>query len=152
MSALDLNQNSYSGLMSDPVKQRQISEILGDPPDCFKWMQCSIVDFEPGEALTIVLPVLDEYLNPARTMQGGVIGAAFDNAFGPLCHIASMNPRSVMVDMSTSFHRPAFGGDRLCIHARVKAKGRRKVHMVADAYNGENKLVASSNATYLILD
>ena len=135
----------------DPEKWMQLENILGEMPPCFQSMQIEIVDFTLGKDITIVMPVRDEYLNPARTMQGGIICAAFDNAFGPLCLMASGTRMSVMVDMSTSFHRPLPAGDELTICAHVKSKGRRKVHMLADAFDSNRKLIASAVATYMIL-
>jgi acyl-coenzyme A thioesterase PaaI-like protein len=58
-------------------------EALGTAPNCFRFMQGRVVEYLPQERLTVAFPVLDEYLNPAGSMQGGFITAAFDNVFGP---------------------------------------------------------------------
>ena len=137
--------------IGDPEKRTQLDQLLGEQPACFQSMQIEILDFNLGKDFTIVMPVRDEYLNPAQTMQGGIICAAFDNAFGPLCLMVSGTPKSAMVDMSTSFHRPLSAGEELTICAQVKSKGRRKVHMVADAFDSNRKLVATATATYMIL-
>lgn len=136
--------------VADPIKRQQV-EQLGKAPGCYDWMNTSILDFELGESISISTPVRDEHLNPGLSMQGGVICAAFDNAFGPLCWMASRTNQSAMVDMSTSYHRPIFEGDELRIEARVVAQGKRKVYMQGEAFNRENKLVATSAATYMIL-
>ena len=68
------------------------SSVLGDtfheyelPPPSFTIMQCEIIVFDKEEAtLTTKIPVLNEWLNPYSTMQGGMIIAAIDNALGPL--------------------------------------------------------------------
>ena len=70
--------------------------------------------------------------------------------FGPLCYRASGTGASAMVDINTSFHRPVFPGDELRITARVKARGKRIIHMEGEAYNRENKLVASASCDYMI--
>ena len=67
-------------------------EILGDkiddfllPPPSFTVMQCEIIAYdEKHKSLIIKLPVLEQWLNPYGTMQGGMIDAAIDNAVGPL--------------------------------------------------------------------
>jgi len=123
---------------------------LGTPPPCYLHMEATLVDYDPAKGLTVAFPVLKAYLNPAGTMQGGFITAAFDNVFGPLCYLASGTPASAMVDINNTFHRPAFAGDELTITARVKTKGRTIIHMEGEAYNQDNKLVASANCNYML--
>ncbi|HOP31363.1 MAG TPA: PaaI family thioesterase [Spirochaetota bacterium] len=123
---------------------------LPHPPPCYTVMNATLVGHKPGIELTVAFPVLESFLNPAGTMQGGFITAAFDNVFGPLCYDATKTPASSMVHINTSFHRPVFPGDELTIIARVKTKGKRIVHMDGEAYNRENKLVASAHCDYMI--
>ena len=124
---------------------------LGTPPPCYLFMNASVVGYTPETELVVRFPVVHDYLNPGGTMQGGIITAAFDNVFGPLCLRASGTPMSAMVNIDTSYHRPAFEGDELTITARVKAKGKKIINMEAEARNGENKLVATAHCNYMIL-
>jgi uncharacterized protein (TIGR00369 family) len=128
----------------------ELSIELPPPPPCFTSMNASLISHKEDSELTVLFPVLKSQLNPAGSMQGGFISAAFDNVFGPLCYRASKTPASAMVHMNTSYHRPVFEGDELTITARVKTKGRRIVHMEGEAYNRESKLVASAHCDYLI--
>lgn len=123
---------------------------LGSPPPCYVNMKARLVSYGPDTGLTVAFPVFESYLNPGGTMQGGYITAAFDNVFGPLCYLASGTRASAMVDINNSFHRPAFAGDELTITARVKTKGRSIIHMEAEAYNQDNKLVASAHCNYML--
>jgi len=123
---------------------------LGTPPPCYLHMQARLVEYIPATSLTVAFPVMESYLNPAGTMQGGFITAAFDNVFGPLCYLASGTRASAMINIDNSYHRPAFAGDELTITARVKTKGRSVVHMEAEAYNQNDKLVASANCNYML--
>jgi len=67
-------------------------EVLGDkindftlPPPSFSVMQCEIIEYDKAnKSLITKLPVLEQWLNPYGTMQGGMIDAAIDNAVGPL--------------------------------------------------------------------
>jgi len=67
-------------------------EKLGDkfqdykmPAPSFSIMQAEIIEYdEAGRSLTIKMPVLETFLNPFGTMQGGMIVAAMDNAIGSL--------------------------------------------------------------------
>jgi len=129
-----------------------ISVELPAPPPCFVNMKARLVEYKPGVSLTVAFPVFEIYLNPGGSMQGGIITAAFDNVFGPLCAIASGTPKSAMVDINTSYHRPVFPGDELAVMARVKSKGKRIIHMEGEAYNRDKKLVASASCDYMILN
>jgi len=79
--------------MTDINKPKQDKEEIlnikpGMAPNCFNFMQGQIIEFS-GERMTIAFPVLESYLNPGGSMQGGFITAAFDNVFGPLCQAAT---------------------------------------------------------------
>lgn len=55
------------------------------PPPSFELMKCEVVDFDTKKKLIVVrIPVLESWLNPYATMQGGLIIGAIDNAVGPL--------------------------------------------------------------------
>ncbi|CFX41896.1 HotDog domain [Syntrophomonas zehnderi OL-4] len=121
----------------------------GPVPHCFTFMQGRIIDYVAGQSLTVAFPVLPIYLNPARTMQGGFITAAFDNVFGPLCYSATGTPKTTTVDITTSYHRPISEGDELIITAMVKAQGKTKIHMAAEAYNRNKQLIATAATNYI---
>lgn len=122
---------------------------LGPVPHCFSFMQGRVIDFNEGQRLTVGFPVLEQYLNPAGSMQGGFITAAFDNVFGPLCYSATQTTYTTTLDIITSYHRPIWAGDELIITATVKTQGKTKVHMMAEAYNRENKLIATATSDYI---
>ncbi|HQO40157.1 MAG TPA: PaaI family thioesterase [Spirochaetota bacterium] len=128
----------------------ELAVELPAAPPCYTGMRARLTGHKPGTELTVVFPVIESYANPAGSMQGGYITAAFDNVFGPLCYMASGTGASAMVDINTSFHRPVFPGDELNITARVKAKGKRIIHMEGEAYNSAGKLVASAACDYMI--
>ncbi len=121
-------------------------------PNCALLMKPEFIEHIPGESITFSFPVLEEYLNPGRTMQGGFITAAFDNVFGPLSLLEMNSFYVTTVNISTSYHRPVFAGEILKITAYVKTKGRKKLHMTADACNGEGQLVASATSDYILME
>lgn len=55
---------------------------------CYTSLPTRLLDLTPDH-VTAVIPVIESYCNPAGSMQGGFISAAFDNAFGPLCVAAT---------------------------------------------------------------
>lgn len=122
---------------------------MGPVPPCFTFMQARLIDYNEGKNLTVSFPVLENYLNPAGSMQGGFITAAFDNVFGPLCYSATRTTYTTTLDIITSYHRPIWAGDELIITAMVKTQGKTKIHMMAEAYNRENKLIATATTDYI---
>lgn len=55
------------------------------PPPSFEIMQSEILEFSKEEkSILVKIPVLESWLNPYGTMQGGLILGAIDNAIGPL--------------------------------------------------------------------
>ena len=134
------------------VLQEEMEEIMRQagggatfPPKCFLSMKAEFVSYESRQSLIVTMPVLDESLNPVQMMQGGFIGAAFDNAFGPLSYLAARAPCATM-NLSVQFIRPVELGERLTVHAKVASRGIQVLHMTAEAFNSKNKLVAAAVA------
>lgn len=123
----------------------------GDLANCFNLMQPKVIEYIEEESLKIAFPVLEKYLNPRKSMQGGFITAAFDNAFGALFTCAIENKVGVTIDISTSYQRPIYLGDELIITAYLKLKGNTIIHMIAEAHNKEGKLIATANTNMMIV-
>jgi uncharacterized protein (TIGR00369 family) len=112
------------------------------PPNCTVWMKGEYLDYESRVMLKIAFPVLEEYLNPMKAMQGGFITAAFDNVFGPLSYLAARTPCSTL-DLHTNYIRSIANGDMLIVTARVVSRSLSAVHLSAEAVNGKGKLIAT---------
>jgi uncharacterized protein (TIGR00369 family) len=141
------------------VLQKEMDDIMRHagseatfPPNCFLAMKAEFVSYESRLSLVVAMPVLEESLNPMRTMQGGFLLAAFDNAFGPLSYLAARAP-CVTTNLNAQFIRTITPGDRLTVHARVASRGAQMLHMTAEAFNSKNKLVgvATAGATVMRL-
>jgi uncharacterized protein (TIGR00369 family) len=120
------------------------------PPNCFVAMKAEVVHYESRSSLTVKFPILEESLNPLRTMQGGFIVAAFDNVFGPLSYAAARCP-CVTMNLSAQFIRPIVPGDWLTITAKVVSRGNQILYMTAEALNEKNKLIATGSANAMML-
>ncbi|MEA1962017.1 MAG: PaaI family thioesterase [Bacillota bacterium] len=140
---------AYEGAYGAKIEVEDQKNI-GDAPPCFLSMQGRMIEYVPEKSLKVAFPVLESYLNPAGSMQGGFITAAFDNVFGPLSH-AVMKSLTATIDIHTSYHRPIFAGDELVIKATVTSAGKTVVHMHAEALNAENRLIASATTDYVYL-
>ena len=88
------------------------AELLGDklekftlPPPSFEIMQGAIMAFsEEEKSIVVRMPVLESWLNPYNTMQGGIILGAIDNAVGPLSMLLS--PKNVTRDIESKLLKP----------------------------------------------
>lgn len=136
--------NAEFDLMSKQYPDAQL------PPECFALMKAEYIDYESRMMLKISFPVLPEYLNPMKSMQGGFIAAAFDNVIGPLSYLAA-RATCVSLDMHTNFIRPIYAGDLLTITARVVIRGRSTMNISAEGVNAKGKLVASCSSHLIIV-
>ena len=89
-----------------------LAEKLGDrihdyliPPPVFTTLQGEFLDVNiaAGEISTR-FPVLESYLNPYGTLQGGMIAAAVDNTIGPLS--VAVGPPNVTRSLEMKFSQP----------------------------------------------
>ncbi|KEI04539.1 PaaI family thioesterase [Clostridium botulinum] len=117
--------------------------------NCVNIMEPKLVEYKKEESLTVIFPVLEKYLNPLKSMQGGFITAAFDNSFG-IFFIAENNGELITtIDITTSYQRPIFLGDNLKITVKIKQAGDNIVHMYGEGYNKEGKLVATCSTNIM---
>ena len=121
------------------------------PPKVFLDMEGEFLAYEESEmSLLVRFPVKDRYLNPLRTMQGGMIVAAIDNVFGPLSFLVA--PPSISTQLNTSFVkavRPSL--PYIDVHAKVDELTRRYLYMSARVTNPEGELLTLAHASFMIL-
>ncbi|MDO4540230.1 MAG: PaaI family thioesterase [Syntrophomonadaceae bacterium] len=138
----------YAGA-SEALSAEAIEHLKNSPP-CFHYLNGTMVGTQGDDTLVVSFPVKKEYCNPAGSMQGGFVTAAFDNVFGPLSHLV-FKTLTTTVNINTNYHRPIFPGDTLTIKAWAQTRGRTLTHMLGEAYNSEGKLVASADCHYMTL-
>jgi len=84
--------------------QANSEQALLMPPPSFRLMKCEVVAYdEDAQTLVVKIPVLEDWLNPYSSMQGGMINAAIDNAVGPLSLLIA--PANITRHMETKFLR-----------------------------------------------
>jgi len=139
-------------ILEEELRAMERNNALGAkfPPNCFVEMQARFVDYESRRSLTVSFPVLEESLNPLRTMQGGFIVAAMDNVFGPLSYLAARCP-CITLNLNTQFIRPVEAGDNLTIRATVVSRNAQVLQMAAEALNSRTRLIATASATATIV-
>jgi len=121
-------------------------------PNCVKIMQREFIEYVVGKSVTCAFPVLDIYSNPRKSMQGGFIGAAFDNTFGTLVYLTTKSLSMATIDMNVTYHRPIYENDRLIVTVFLRSVGKTIIHLVGEAYDSAGNLIASGITNITILD
>jgi acyl-coenzyme A thioesterase PaaI-like protein len=122
------------------------------PPPVFVDMQGQFLelDLEAG-LLAAQFPVLERYLNPYGTMQGGVVAAAVDNTLGPLSVLVA--PPNVTRRLEMKYSRPAtVEMGHIVVKARLLERKTRWLYFEADARSPEGLRLARAKAVHWILD
>jgi uncharacterized protein (TIGR00369 family) len=131
-------------------KEDMLTSLEEITASCFELMQPTLLEYVPNEKLKIKFPVLDMYLNLVKSMQGGFISAAFDNAFGMLCLLSTEN-KAVSLDLNTNYHKPIYENDQLVISVYLKHKGNTLINMYAEAFNSNDELVATADSKMMFI-
>lgn len=121
------------------------------PPKILLDMDAEFIDWDKEKkSITVRFPVKERYHNPLGLMQGGMIVAAMDNAFGPLSYLVA--PPSVTMQMNTTFVN-GVGPEEpyIDVVAQVDQQTRRFLYMTAKAMNQAGTLLAFSHASCMIL-
>ena len=121
-------------------------------PNCVKIMQREFVEYVVGKSVTCAFPVLEIYSNPRKSMQGGFIGAAFDNTFGTLVYLTTKSLKMATIDMNVTYHKPIFENDQLIVTVYIRSLGKTIIHLVGEAYDSAGSLIASGTTNITLLD
>ena len=136
-----------------------LRERLGDrvdeysfPPPVFGTMEAEFLalDLVAG-TLSVQFPVLEQHLNPYRTMQGGMIVAAVDNTFGPLSVLVA--PPNVTRQLELTYSRPVtLGLGHIVVTARFLGREDRWLRFQAEVCGPAGERLARAKAAHWIVD
>ena len=118
------------------------------PSPVFRALGMRYVDYRTGKNLVCAVPAQTRFANPLGMMQGGIITAAFDAAFGSLSHLLARRPCET-ITMTASFVEPipAAEGGELAVEVWIRAKSRRLLFLEGRALNLEGKTVATASSS-----
>jgi acyl-coenzyme A thioesterase PaaI-like protein len=138
----------------DNIHQRlgaRVDEYL-IPPPVFKAMQGEFLDFDEEHGiLKTRFPVLEKFLNPYGSMQGGMIAAAVDNTFGPLGMLVA--PPNVTRRFEIKYSRPVTPDlEFITVSARLMNRSGRWVDLSAEVRDPAGNLLARAKARHWIVD
>lgn len=121
------------------------------PPPVFVAMQGEFleIDLDHG-TLTVQFPVLESYLNPYGTMQGGMIAAAVDNTLGPLSVLVA--PPNVTRRLEMAYSRPVAPDlGHIIVTSRLLERKERWLFFKADVYDNDGRRLARAKAVHWII-
>ena len=133
-------------------------EALGDklhefnlPPPSFEIMQCKILEFDAEKKFIVVkMPVLELWLNPYGTMQGGLTVGAIDNAVGPLSLLVA--PKNMTRNIESKLLKPIIK-DMEYIYVTATLSEQKKRRLIFDVLvqDKEKNIYAKATLTNWIL-
>jgi acyl-coenzyme A thioesterase PaaI-like protein len=145
------------------MQELSISEILKDrlgdrhkdfliPPPIFELMRGEflVIDVEARRIKTR-FPILAEYQNPYRTMQGGMVAAAVDNTLGPLSMLVA--PPNVTRRLEMKYSHPiTIDLEYITVEGVLFERDGRRLTFRADVRDQEGKLLARGQSLHWIID
>jgi acyl-coenzyme A thioesterase PaaI-like protein len=135
-----------------------IQQRLGDsadeyliPPPVFVTMQGEFLAFDlDAGVLTTRFPVLEEYLNPYKAMQGGIVAAAVDNTLGPLSMLVA--PPNVTRRLQMKYSQPVTPDlETITVTGKLLERDGRWLTFSADVRDQDNGLLARARAVHWIV-
>jgi uncharacterized protein (TIGR00369 family) len=122
----------------------------GPPASRLLGWRCLQIDPENG-TIAVEFQPRGEFLNPARTIQGGFVAAMLDDTMSPAVY-AMLEPGefNTTLEFKVSFVRPAKLG-RLVAKARVVHRGRSIAFAESELRDAEGQLLATATATMKIV-
>ena len=128
------------------------SKDLLMPPPSFDIMCCEILEFNELEKSIVVSMKMDtKWLNPYKTMQGGMIAGALDNAIGPLSLLVA--PINMTKKMELEYLKPITMDHKiLFLKASVISQNRRVIKIEACVEDKDGVIYTKALATQIVLN
>lgn len=145
--------------MLDPSIVKILRDRLGDkfdeyliPPPVFDLMRGEFLTIDlDSEQIKTRFPVLAEYQNPYRIMQGGMVAAAVDNTIGPLSFLVA--PFNVTRRLEMKYSRSITDDiEFIIVEAKLLSRERRKLTFNASVRDQKGTLLARGRASHWIVE
>lgn len=121
------------------------------PPPSNETLKVEYVEIEPGKKMSAKFPFQKRFANPVGLYQGGFLGAAIDEVFGPLAYITAGRP-SMTLSLNVTF-LGAFSESmgHVIVEAQVLQKTNNFIFMRADVRSPEGKHIAHAESHMAIM-
>ena len=145
--------------MPEPSITKILQDRLGDqiedfliPPPVFELMRGEFLTIDlKSKRLITRFPILADYQNPYRTMQGGMVAAAVDNTLGPLSMLVA--PPNVTRRLEMKYSHPiTIDYEYITVEGILLERDGRRLTFRADVRDEEGKLLARGKSFHWIID
>jgi acyl-CoA thioesterase len=126
--------------MSEQHTPVSIAEYILNNDRFSQWLGIKLLFCEAGYS-KISMMIREEMVNGLGIVHGGVTFALADSAFAFACN--SYNRRSVALDTSINFIKPAYTGNELIAEAKEVHNGKSTGLYQISVYNQKSELIAA---------
>ena len=126
--------------MNEHHSPASIAEHILNNDRFSQWLGVKILSCETGYS-KISMVIREEMVNGLGIVHGGVTFALADSAFAFACN--SYNRRSVALDTSINFIKPALIGDELIAEAKEVHNGKSTGLYQISVFNQKNEIIAT---------
>jgi uncharacterized protein (TIGR00369 family) len=122
------------------------------PPPCFETLGGEFLGFDKETGtLRARFPVLDAYLNPYGTLQGGILTALVDNTIGPLSMLVARP--NVTRELTMKYVRPVTTDVKyVFVEGRLVEKRGKRLFFSAIVRNENRQMLAKAQSTHIIIN
>lgn len=128
-----------------------VMEGRAAPPPAAELLGFKLIEIDPDQGtIEVSFTATEQFLNPAGTVQGGLLAAMLDDTLGPAL-VATLGDGewAPTTDLHVQFLRPASPGE-LRGHGRIVRRGKDVAFMAGELRDGAGELVATATATAAI--
>jgi uncharacterized protein (TIGR00369 family) len=126
-------------------------EGRADPPPAAELLGFKLIAIDPDEGtIEVAFTATEQFLNPAGTVQGGLLAAMLDDTLGPAL-VATLGDGewAPTTDLHVQFMKPAKPGE-LRGSGRIVRRGKDVAFLAGELRNSDGDLVATATATAAI--
>jgi len=121
------------------------------PPPVFTSMDAIVLEYDEVRLfIKIKFPLKETYSNPFGKMQGGMIAAAIDNAFGPLSMLTTQLNFTRTLEIKYK-RQIDMNNEYIVVEANVIDQELNKLHMMAKVFDHDSCVMATAKATNYIV-
>ncbi len=122
------------------------------PPPVFSTLPCEFTAFDRESAILVArFKIVEGYLNPYGTVQGGILAGFADNTIGPLSMLVAAPNVTRRFEMKYS-HPVTMDTEWVDVSARLASCDDRVLHFSADIRDRSERLMARARAVHWLLD
>jgi acyl-coenzyme A thioesterase PaaI-like protein len=139
--------------MRDVIRERYGHTIqqFRIPPPVFVTLQGEFIEFDAHASVLIArFPVLEQYINPYGTLQGGMVSALIDNTLGPLSFLVA--PPNVTRRLEITYNQPVTLDHKyVIVTGRLAERNEPWLEFRAHLRGPSGRLLARARASHWIL-